>query len=93
MAGPISLVPDESPRLAIEDAKDSANNAYTRARAAQRDLGANLTLFWLLWRPGSVSIHRLRGELREAQEQVDRAQKVRDALAVAIASIEAGARP
>lgn len=88
----VQLVPSEPLRLGIEEAKDSANNAYTKARAAQRDLAANLTLLWLLWRPGRVSIHRLRGELREAQEQVERAQTVRDSLAEAIASIEAGAR-
>lgn len=88
----IQLVPTEPLRLGIEEAKNSANNAYTRARAAQRDLAANLDLLWLLWRPGRVSIYRLRCELREAQEQVERAQAVRDSITEAIASIEAGAR-
>jgi hypothetical protein len=86
----IRLVPEEQPKaLSIDAALESANGAYTKARAAQRKLVANLHLTELLYRPGKVSYARLKGELRAAREQVERAQAVTDALLEAVEALEA----
>lgn len=85
----IRLLPDPaSPALGIEEAKESASSVYAKARAAQRKLVSDLSLIDLLYRPGGVSIGRLRGELREARNQAERAQAVVDALAECVELIE-----
>lgn len=86
----IRLVPPEPLKaLGIDAALDAAHAAYTKARAAQRKLVANLDLAELLYRPGKVSYARLRGELHAAREQAERAQAVVDALLEAVEALEA----
>jgi hypothetical protein len=88
----IRLVEREPLSLSIDAAKDAANNAYGRARAAQRALVANLRLIELMYRPGMVRRSRLVGEHAEALRQVARAQAVADALADAIEALDAAER-
>jgi hypothetical protein len=86
----IHLVPQEPPKaLGVDEAKSAANNAYAKARAAQRALVARLDLTELLYRPGMVSYARLKGERYAAREQLARAQAVVDALEEAIEALEA----
>ena len=76
----IRLVPEEPPRaLSIDAACDAANAAYTRARAAQRELVADLYLTKMLYRPGKVSYTRLRGEQHAAAEQCGSKQREAEA--------------
>lgn len=85
----IRLVPHSRPALTPDTARATANTAYSAARAAQRKLIAHLDLIELLHRPGPVSYYRLKGELALAQEQVERAQTVVDALVAAVETLEA----
>ena len=74
--------------MSIGDGREAAKIAYGRAREEQRGLVSNLGLMELLYRPGNVSRGRLRGELREAQRQAERAQAVASHLAHALEVIE-----
>ena len=86
----IRLVPEERPEpLTVDEFRDTATDAYSKARAAQRALVGNLGLSELLHRPGTVSYYRLKGELSEALRQVERAQSVADSLRDALSAFEA----
>lgn len=86
----IRLVTSKDPKpLSLGDAQDVAKSAYTKAKAAQRKLMAQMFLIELLYRPGMVSYARLKGERHEARAQVERSQAVLDALDEAIAAMEA----
>lgn len=85
----IRLATDQqSAPMSIDDARAGAKIAYGKAREAQRRLVGDLGLIELLYRPGNVSRARLRGELREAQRQAERAQAVVSHLAHALEVIE-----
>jgi hypothetical protein len=86
----IRLVSGSRPSLSLDAARATANSAYSAARAAQRKLIGHLDLIELLYRPGPVSYYRLKGELTLAEEQVQAAQAVAEALAEAMAALEAG---
>ncbi len=89
MENVIRLATDQSVEpLSFEAAKKSANAAYDKAREAQRDLMADSVLIRLLWRRTMITRARLKSELREAQQQAERAQAVASHLAHALEIVE-----
>lgn len=85
----IRLVPDKAADgLSIGDGLGAAKDAFMRAKRAQMVLVSNLGLTGWLYEPGQVNRAKLRGMLRDAREQADRAQAVAAALAESIEAIE-----
>lgn len=87
----IRLAPDPSdPFLGLsrDDALDAANKAFQRAKKAQAVLVSHLDLTARLVDPGMVNHAKLRGMRRQAEEQVERAQAVVDALIESMDALE-----
>lgn len=87
----IRLAPDpEDPTLGLskDEALSSASAAFQRARKAQARLVSHLGLSERLADPGMVNHARLRLMRREAEEQVERAQAVVQALIESMDALE-----
>lgn len=83
------LVPDVPRALAVDDAREEAKAAFYKAKRAQMALVSHLQLTERLYDPGVVSYYKLKGMQAQAEQQVDRARKVVDALIAAIDAMEA----
>lgn len=84
---------DAAEGLSIGDGLDAAKDAFMRAKRSQVALVSNLGLTARLHEPGQVNRAKLRGMLRQAREQADRAQAVVAALAESIEAIERVRQP
>lgn len=87
----IRLAPDPDDAalgLSKDEALTEANAAFQRAKRAQAEFVSRLDLTHRLVDPGMVNRAKLRGMRQQAEEQVERAQTVVNALIESMEALE-----